>query len=118
MNKFFNGRKYFLRKDNRYYRTTDVGKPLSYDVWNFFHPNDLILKGDVIHHINGDSSDDRIENLQKMIKCEHSKLHSTGKQYTLGKHWFLTDETKQKMSEVKLGNKNQNWEKRRDGIKR
>ena len=127
MNKFFNGRKYFLEpKSNRWYSTTDASKSLSHDVWNFYHPNDLILKGDsnAIHHKNGGSSNDRIENLQKMKCSEHNRLHATGNQNNLGKHWsdeakqkmsdaklghIVTEETKQKMSKVKLGSKNSNW---------
>lgn len=30
----------------------------------------------VIHHINGDSSDDRIENLQCLTRSEHTKIHN------------------------------------------
>ena len=103
MNKFFNGRKYFLSKDNRWVRTTGNQERLSHDVWNFFYPNDPILKGDgyIIHHKNGDSSDDRIENLQKMMNSKHTGMHNIGNQNNLGKHW--SNETKQKMSEVKLG---------------
>jgi hypothetical protein len=73
-------------------------------IWNSFYPEDPILPGDgnVIHHINGNHFDNRIENLQKMTKSDHSKLHNTPESHPrgyLGKHH--TKETKKKMSEIK-----------------
>ena len=96
--KIFNDRKYYLN-NGRWHRTIKLLTRLSHDVWYFFYPNDPILKNDVIHHKNGDSSDDRIENLQKMKRGEHTSLHVNN----------MSDETKQKISKAIMGVKNPNF---------
>ena len=42
------------------------------------------------HHLNGNPLDNRLENLELMLKSEHTRLHHKGKK--------LSDETKRKMS--------------------
>ncbi len=34
---------------------------------------------EIVHHINGDKRDDRLENLQVMSQSEHARLHMTGR---------------------------------------
>lgn len=41
--------------------------------------NGEIPKGYVIHHINGNKKDNRLENLEMMTYDEHNKLHTTGR---------------------------------------
>lgn len=48
----------------------------SHYVWNIYHPDNVVKHGQVVHHINGDSLDDRIENLCKVqSQREHLKDH-------------------------------------------
>mgnify|MGYP003962686725 CR=1 FL=1 len=58
--------------------------PYSHYIWNLYNPDDRIDKnsGYNIHHINEDKLDDRIENLQKMLHGEHTRLHWTGKKHS------------------------------------
>lgn len=67
------------------------------------------LKGnEVVHHINGDKSDNRIENLQIMTLSEHSRMHR--------KSQPLKEETKIKISKALKGKISQNRLKTREDI--
>jgi len=44
-------------------------------VWWLNHPDDPIAFNEMIHHINGDHKDNRIENLMKVKKKLHGQLH-------------------------------------------
>lgn len=78
-------------------------------VWDFYNPDNLCIKGDVIHHVDGNSLNDDILNLTKLSKKEHMSLHQSGvknnmhgRQGTrLGIPW--TDEMKQKSSATQKG---------------
>lgn len=46
-------------------------------VWMQSHPNDPLRKGEHIHHLNGDTMDDRPENLVKLSSSRHAKSHNS-----------------------------------------
>jgi hypothetical protein len=50
-------------------------------VWNRANPDDPVRPGDVIHHINENPSDDRLENLEKTTQDRHARHHS-GRKHT------------------------------------
>ena len=47
----------------------------SHAIWNRAHPNDPVLLGEHIHHLNHDRADDRIENFEKLTAAEHRRRH-------------------------------------------
>jgi hypothetical protein len=42
------------------------------------HLGRKLESNEVVHHINGNTKDNRIENLEVMTRSEHAKLHLTG----------------------------------------
>ena len=68
---------------------------LSHEVWDKHYPNDPILKGEVIHHKDGDHDNNKKCNLQKMTDSAHKRLHAIGKMHS--------EETKIKIRKDKKG---------------
>lgn len=46
-------------------------------VWASAHPYDKPLGTDVIHHRNGDKLDNRLANLERLTRSEHTRLHAS-----------------------------------------
>ena len=73
----FGGRKY-IKLNNGYYLSTVGRRLLSHDIWNYFYPDELLVKGEVIHHRNGLRDDDRIQNYEKLAVGCHLSNHQLG----------------------------------------
>ena len=68
---WFNGKRYTRQKNGRYIGS--YGKILHRDIWEHF--NGKIPKGYVVHHVDGNPSNNDISNLKIMTQSEHIKLH-------------------------------------------
>ena len=54
---------------------------------------------EIVHHINGCKTDNRIENLKLMSKGEHTAIHNASK-----KGYVFSEESRKKMSIAAMGN--------------
>jgi hypothetical protein len=85
-------------KDN--YMSIKVGKkwiPLQRFIMEE-HIGRKLLKSEVVHHINSDPTDNRIDNLLLCSRAEHTRLHKLGTK--------ASDETKERLRLARLGDKN------------
>ena len=73
----FDGRKYW--RDGRYFKHKGTRTRLHRVVWsNFWGP---IPKGSHIHHIDGDTTNNRLENLSCLSPAEHLRQHADALRY-------------------------------------
>ena len=80
--------------EHRYVMEQYLGRPLCRD--------------EVVHHKDGDKSNNDIENLELMSLSEHSRQHQLGSQ--------RSEETKQKLSEILAGHKAPNRKLNNDQV--
>lgn len=76
----FNGRKYrpvLMKGGWRHRSTTDPRTYLARDMWEYYTGETLEIR-DIVHHINGDTLDDRMHNFSKYHWGLHSSKHLTG----------------------------------------
>lgn len=45
-------------------------------VWRYFNPDDILLPGDIIHHLDGNSFNNHIDNLVKITRDQHRRIHN------------------------------------------
>jgi hypothetical protein len=69
----------------------------SYLMWNLYNPDDIIIQNSKfeIHHIDKDSLNDDIDNLDKLSSFKHKSLHNKDK--------VFSKETREKMSKSRKG---------------
>jgi len=72
-----------------------------------------LLATEVVHHVNENKLDNRIENLQLMTKSEHVILHNTGKirkgQLTEDGRRRISESSKRMWVEGKFANRNKKY---------
>jgi len=69
---------------------------------------------EIVHHINGDPSDNRIKNLKVMSQSEHIALHNAGNKYTKGRK--RSEKEKLNLS-IKMSGKNNPFYKKKHSKK-
>lgn len=80
---FFNGKSFKLQKGEHYFNNGE-DKMHTY-VWE--HYNGKVDKGYHIHHIDGNKSNNKIENLEKLLGADHLSAHGK-KRYQENPEWF------------------------------
>ena len=85
------------RRNRRHYKK-EITSQL---IWNYYNPTNPWKEGQAIHHIDGDTLNDNINNLKLLSRSEHCSLHMKGNKYKLGKKH--SDETKLKISKGNKG---------------
>ena len=65
----------FIKVSERGKYWRQMWKRRAHMVWKA--ANGPVPRGRLLHHINGDCADDRLDNLQLVTRAEHARLHAT-----------------------------------------
>lgn len=80
-------RRKVVNRNKEYWIVQSVGHPNAHSKYGDILEHRLVvesrlgrylLKTEIVHHINGDGLDNRDENLEVMLRSDHSKLHAIG----------------------------------------
>ena len=99
--------------NERYRRRIDIDgetRLFSHYVWYQNTGHWPIFPDEVVHHIDGDRTNDSFDNLRLMSDSEHKSLHAQDviPPSPLGR--IHTEETRAKIRASKIGEKNPNWQ--------
>lgn len=68
-----------MNGDYEHVRQNGRERFLHHVIWEEHYPNDPVLEGEVVHHIDGNPRNNCITNLQKITRAEHMELHQAGR---------------------------------------
>lgn len=72
----------YIYKNRRYFynKLYKIINSYSHLVWNYYNPDDTIIKhdGNIIHHKDEDTMNDNISNLEKLSSSYHTTIHKLG----------------------------------------
>jgi len=80
------GRKFYLDKKTGYWISTDYPRIRAH-VWVWINVNKDIKKGFHIHHLDGDKSNNSIDNLKEISAGDHTRLHCTEERKQMAREW-------------------------------
>lgn len=80
------------KKERQFIKIENPRKWMEYAKYLWIKNYGEIIKGDIIHHINGNTVDDRIENLLALPRSHHPIFHS---------RWGIKDFTKEQLDYYK-----------------
>lgn len=63
------------KRHGRFYLTLPTGRIARYIHFMEVHLGRKLKSNEVVHHINGIKTDDRLENLEVMTRSDHNKYH-------------------------------------------
>lgn len=72
----------------------------SHKIWNKYNPDNIVTSGYVIHHKDGNHSNNDILNLELLGHSEHTRLHMIGNLFWLNKNHTEESKLKNKIAHI------------------